>query len=247
MNIRIGLYDFFAYTLPGSFFILVICYFLYAYGILKIDPISELKSLTVISFVVILGIGYIFGLLIDPISYRWARLFQKRFREAAKEALDEFHRQHNWIFLNIEPTETSILLQAVKRKSIDQAMDVEQHNVVSILLRNISFCFILISINCLIFFFAYNFLVANIILAVLFFALAILAVRRSRIRRHWFLMAVYEAFYVHYLLDNKIIVGKFISPKGTEEDQAQNGKELAPTQEAISQTKMTESSPPLGQ
>jgi len=202
MSIRVGLYDFFAYTLPGIFYLALIGFWLNTVGLLVID-FSALKDFSLVVLFAIISVGYITGLLIDPLAYRWMRLFQNRNRDAAKAAFDEFTQRHTWVNLSYESKDWGILLRAVKSVSMEAAADVEQHNVAAIMLRNISLAFIFSFVSCAVYYFVALSNLWVIALGLIFFVLAIVAMRRNRIRRHWFYMAVFEAFTAHFLLDNK--------------------------------------------
>ena len=202
MSIRVSLYDFFAYTLPGIFYLAIICFWLNTSGLLGMD-FSVLNDFSLVVLFVMVIAGYILALLIDPIAYRWMRLFQKSNSQVAKAAYDEFTRGHTWVKLNYEAEDWGILLRAVKSVSMEAAADVEQHNVAFILLRNISFAFVLCLISAVIYFFVFFSNPWVLGLGFIFFVLAILAMARSAIRRHWFYMAVFEAFTAHFLLDRQ--------------------------------------------
>lgn len=202
MSIRVGLYDFFAYTLPGISYLIIVGFWLSTVGLFVID-LPTLNGFSLAVLFVIVGAGYITGLLIDPLAYRWVRFFQSRNRDAAKAAFDEFTQQHPWVNLNYDAKDWGILFRAVKSVSLDAAADVEQHNVAAIMLRNISLAFIFSSISALVY---YIFVLSNLWvlgLGLVFLMLAIVAMRRSRLRRHWFYVGVFEAFTAHFLLDSK--------------------------------------------
>jgi hypothetical protein len=203
MSIRIGLYEFFAYTLPGIFYMVLIGFWLNASGLIRVD-FTTLNDLSLPFLLVLVSVGYIIGLLIDAFAYRWIRLFQSRNRDAAKAAYDEIINRHKWLNLDFDSSDWAILLRAVKSKSLEAAADVEQHNVAAIMLRNISLALILCSVSCLVAFFVLNSSIWIIVLCVAFFALAILALKRSQVRRHWFYLGVFEAFAAHFLLDEKL-------------------------------------------
>jgi len=131
------------------------------------------------------------------------RLFQSRNRDAAKAAFDEFTKTHSWVDLNYDSDDWGILLRAVKSISLEAATDVEQHNVAAIMLRNISLAFVFSSISCVIYYFVALSNPWILALGLVFFILAFVSMRRNRIRRHWFYMAVFEAFTAHFLLDHK--------------------------------------------
>ena len=202
MSIRVGLYDFFAYTLPGIFYLAILGFWLHSFGLLVID-FSILKDIYWAVLFLVVGAGYIIALLIDPIAYGSMRLLYKRNRDVAKAAYDGFTQRYSWVNLNYDAKDWGILLRAVKSVSMEAAADVEQHNVAFIMLRNIGFAFVLCLISSVIYFF---FILPDLWvlgLGFLFLILAILAMRRSNIRRHWFYMAVFEAFAAHFLLDTQ--------------------------------------------
>lgn len=207
MSIRVGLYDFFAYTLPGIFYIAIITFWLNTIGLLVID-FSVLKDFSLEVLFVFVGAGYITGLIIDPIAYRLMRFFNSRNSDAAKAAYDEFTQQHSWVNLNYEANDWNILLRAVKSVSMEAAVDVEQHNVAFIMLRNISFAFVLCLISSVIYYFVVLPNIWALGLGFLFLIMAILAMRRSKIRRDWFYISIFEAFTAHFLLDNQTDKGK---------------------------------------
>jgi hypothetical protein len=207
MSIRVGLYDFFAYTLPGIFYLGIIGFWFNVTGLLVVD-LTTLKDFWGAVTFVIVAAGYIIGLLIDSLAYRWMRLFYNRNRDATKAAFDEFTKRHSWVKLNYEAKDWGILLRAVKSVSLEAAADVEQHNVAFIMLRNISLAFVFSSISSVVYYFVILSNIWILALGIVFFGLAIVALRRSGIRRHWFYMAVFEAFTAHFLLDEKAVNAK---------------------------------------
>ncbi len=200
MSIRVGLYDFFAYTLPGVFYLSIIGFWLNAIDLLVID-FSALKDFSLSILFAIVIVGYIIGLLIDPLAYRLMRLFQSRNGDAAKAAYDEFTQQHTWVKLGYDAKDWAILLRAVKSVSMEAAADVEQHNVAFIMLRNISLAFVFSMISSVVYYFAILSSLWVLGLGIVFLMMAILAMRRSGLRRHWFYLAVFEAFTAQFLLD----------------------------------------------
>jgi hypothetical protein len=207
MPIRIGLYDFFAYTLPGVLCLFIIGFWLNVTGLLAVDFLI-LNNLSLAVLLGIIGIGYIIGLLIEPVAYAWMKLFQRNKIDGTKVAFDEFIRQYPWVKVNFEHKDLSILLRAVKSVSMESAANVEEHNVAAIMLMNIGLVFSLSSISSAIYCFVILSNLWILVLALVFFVLAIAAMRRSRTRRHWFYKSVFETFTAHFLLDKTKIVQK---------------------------------------
>jgi hypothetical protein len=73
MSIRVGLYDFFAYTLLGIFYLIIIGFWLKTVGLLVVN-FSTTNDFSLIVLFVFVGAGYITGLLIDSLSYRWVNI-----------------------------------------------------------------------------------------------------------------------------------------------------------------------------
>jgi hypothetical protein len=203
MSIRIGLYDFFAYTIPGVFYILIIGFWLNAFQFVTLDG-AALNNLPLFVLFIIVGAGYVTGLLLDPIAYRWLRLFRSRNRDAVKSSFESFCNRYKWLDVKFSASDWSLLLLTLKHKSIEVAMDVEQHNVASIMLRNISLGFLLFSLGSLTFFIGINANAWNFAIAVISLALSGIALRRSSLRREWFYVGIFEAFSAHYLAEGNL-------------------------------------------
>ncbi|MFN8384132.1 MAG: hypothetical protein U0V02_19510 [Anaerolineales bacterium] len=205
MPIRIGLYDFFAYTLPGVLCLVIIGFWINVIGLWNID-FSILNSLSLAALLGIIGIGYIVGLLIEPLAYGWMKLLQQKKIDGMKVAFDEFTTQHPLIKVNFESRDLSILLRAIKSKSMEAAINVEEHNVAAIMLMNLSLVFILSSISTVIYYFAISTNLWILFLAFIFFVAALMTMSRSRTRRQWFYKSVFETFTAHFLLEKTKIV-----------------------------------------
>ncbi len=220
MSVRIGIYDFFSYTLPGVFYLLIIAYGLFVFGFIKIDP-NALSGFSFYSFLILIGAGYIAGSLLDPIAYRWSLFFQSRPRVARKFAFDEFHKLHPQIELNFKPEDWRILLYTLKHSSIEAATEIELHSVAGVMLRNISFGLALISTIYLLFFFVVNNNLWNLVLAGISFYFSTVAIKRGRLRRHWFYLSIFEAFVAYYLVQEKSISHKELVMYRNNENETQ--------------------------
>ncbi len=224
MSIRLSLYDFFSHTIPGVFYLLILGFWLNAFGAISIDP-AALADLSLSALLVLVGAGYIVGVLIDPIAYRWTRLFYSRNRVAAKIAFDEFHRQHPWALAGLEPDDWAILLQVIKSISHEASDDVERHSVAFIMLRNISFGLLITAICCLAYFFAVSRNPWNLGLAALFVALAFSANQRGIIRRGWFYLGIFE-----WLAAQELLRKDLINKRLLERDRQAGAEEEEPAQ-----------------
>lgn len=224
MSIRIGLYDLFAFTIPGVLYIVVALFGLSIFGFITLD-LNQIANLSIAWVLGLLGVGYVIGLLLDPMAHKWVRLFIPKNRDAKKTALASFRRKHPWVAIEFDPADWPILLNAVKIKSFDIAMEVEQHNVLYIMLRNISFALLLTALNfLLIFLFIYTHF-GNLVLAGVSLGLALIAAQRCKLRRHWFYVRIYEAYVACYLPSEEIVARTPTSLPNQEELEEQNEEE----------------------
>lgn len=202
MSIRVSLYDFFAYMIPGVFYILIAVFGLVLFGIIQLDP-TLLSNLSLFMFLVLVGAGYVLGQLIDAVAYIWMRLLRGRNKIAREKAFELFHQRYPWIELHFKPEEWAILLQALKIQSPDVEADIEQLNAMSIMLRNISLGLLITSF---IFFMAFITVythIGNLALAIIALALSFVAIDRCDIRRRWFYMSIFQVFATYHLVQEK--------------------------------------------
>ncbi len=74
MSIQISIYDFFAYTLiPGGVYFFIAIYTLSQLGVLNLDLLTFNPSF--FHLVIIAGMAYILGMLMEPIAKVWYNLF----------------------------------------------------------------------------------------------------------------------------------------------------------------------------
>jgi hypothetical protein len=204
MSIRIGLYDFFAHTIPGVFYILVAAFALAVFGYIDIDA-GFLGSLSIFAFLIVLGSGFVLGQLLDYVAYIWLRLVKSRNRTARQKAIEAFHQKYPWIELQLEPKEWAMFLYAIKIQMPEMAVEIEQLNAISISLRNISLGLLMTS---LIFFGTFITVythIGNLILAVITLLLSLIALDRANLRRHWFYLGIFEVFATNYLLEENLL------------------------------------------
>ena len=207
MSIRIGIYDFFAYLIPGVFYLLVAAFGLTMFGIVNID-LAQLMDISLFGFLVLLAAGFIVGLLFDLLAYKWFLLFRKRNSMARQEAFDAILKKYPWLELGFQPEEYSLMLKAIKIQIPEATMDIEHHNAIHIMFRNISLGLFIASLIFLLVFIIVFTHIGNLALAIFAFLLSYLAIDRSAQRRRWFYMDTYEAFVTNILLQQKKLDGK---------------------------------------
>ena len=202
MNIRLGIYEIFSRIIPGGFYVAALGQLLAILGLVKIDwqTINELSLTTSIGLIVI---AYILGGALDNFALMLYRLFKKPGYSARTFA--EFKRRHRdrWI-IDFEDGDWSVLLAFIRTKNLELSGEIDRHNALSIMLRNVGLGILIMVANNLIqFIISWNpiFIFISIVLSIL----AILVIREAVKFRGWFYSSIYETI-LAYRIDLENIV-----------------------------------------
>jgi hypothetical protein len=213
MSIRMGIYDFFAYTVPGGLYILTIVYSAMTFGLATID-IHYLSTLSAIQAIVIAFAAHITGLVIDPIARLWYRVFMRSY--LPQKVLDEFKATHANLDVKFQAKDWPILLAFLKRENVDVATDIEKNNATRIMLRSISFISIVNSVIQLGKSIQIH-SVWNLVLCLALLAFSILAGRQSARYDRWFYLSIYESSIAH---SPKVLDSWFLEQKTKTQQQS---------------------------
>lgn len=190
MAIRISLYDFFAYTVPGVFYLLVVGFAAVVFGLLPADW-SAFNDLSLTALIILVGAGYVVGILCTAVAQYWSRLF--RSRKQSRIAFREFASEHPWLRVYFEPADWDILLRLLKMSSEEAAADIEHLNVLSIMMRNISFGFGILAGVFVLYYFAVSAHAANLLFAVVAGVASVMAARSGATFSKWYFKAIFAA------------------------------------------------------
>lgn len=186
MNVRVGIYDFFSYLIPGSVFSFAILYSLNEMGIKLIDP----QTASSFEFFVSVGTAYILGFVVDVISKPWLRIFEpQKKRERIIQKFSYRYPAFKQIFYE---TDWYTFLVFIKRNDLDIGRDIEQNNATSIMLRNLSFAVLCLGVSLLTSLFSPG---NTLIVVPSFFCVVIsLILQRQSIKfKTWFYLGLYQA------------------------------------------------------
>jgi len=194
MNIRLGIYEIFSRIVPGGVYLLAVVQLLVTLGVLTLD----LQALNDISLIASLGLvvaAYVMGGALNPFSFVWLRLF--RVKGASEAALKAFKQKYegDWE-IDIEDKDWPILLAILRSKDLELAGEIERHNALSIMMRNVSLGMGMMAGN----FVAGFFLSRNtqdIFASIIIFLLALLVLRESAKFRRWYYDAVIETVFAY--------------------------------------------------
>ena len=196
MNIRLGIYEIFSRIVPGGLYIFTVGQLLVILGIVVPDW-QVLNSLSLVSGLGIMAVAYVFGETLDRFALAWFRVFCKRGYNSI--ALANFKRWYvdKWD-IDLKDTEWHILLAYIRTKDLALTDEIERHNAISIMLRNISLGLLFLAINCFIGYFlsrGIHYVVAGIA-SVLFAVLIIL----DSVKFHqWFFNSIYDTILAYRL------------------------------------------------
>ena len=189
MNIRLGIYEIFSRIVPGMFYIAAIVQLFVILGLIEInwDVVNEL-SLTAIAGIIV--VAYFVGEALDRFAIFWFRLFRKKGFSTRSFAAFKKKHQDQWT-IDFEDRDWPIVLAYIRTKNLELASEIERHNAISIMLRNVSFGFLLMAISSQIqFILSWDFLYMFISIALL--AIAVLLGRESGKFRGWFYNGIFE-------------------------------------------------------
>lgn len=189
MNIRLGIYEFFARIIPGAFYMAGLAQFLVVIGLLKVDW-QMLNNISLVVSVGLIVICYVLGEAFDRFALAWFRVFKKPgFSELTFTAFKKRY-QDRWE-LNFKGSDWPILLAFIRTKNMELAGEIERHNALSIMLRNVSVGLLIMVVNTLIQFIIVRSII-NVIVAAILLLISVLIIIESTKFRTWFYNGILE-------------------------------------------------------
>jgi len=188
MNIRINIYDFFAYTAPGGLYVLLVVYFLSKQQVINWGN----WELSVVHLIIAVAAAYILGVIGDEIKTKtWLRLFRRRGLYQA--TMEEFSSRNAHVKVDWAKMDWFILVSYIRKTNYEMAADVEHLNVSSIMYRNVSFALLLFSIVSTVEFISGNYSIYLIITFIVFLTSSVIMVKRAVELQKWFFQAIFQS------------------------------------------------------
>lgn len=188
MSIRIGIYDFFAYTIPGALMLLSILWFLDALGIQEIW--IKFNSLNTFQIVLSVVCCYLAGYVGDPFLAKWSGLFEPR--NFVHDTLDQLKKRNPEIEASINPVDWPIWMASIRRENLDLAFEIDRFLAIAKMLRGASIFLLLGGIIILIYVINNRFSAWYLILTIISAVLSVLTVRQSIKHKRWFYFVIFE-------------------------------------------------------
>ena len=214
MNIGLGVYDIFSRIVPGGFYLFTFIQFARVMNWIKIDW-TILKDIGILPSVGILLVAYTIGAAMDRIGSAWHRIFKKR--RMSTNVLNEFKNKHSdrWVF-DFEDKDLPVLSAYIRIRNPDIAQEIDRHNAVCIMLRNLSLGLFLLAIIEVIQAFSignWTILVLVSLLVFLSFQIAI----QARVFRDWSYSGIFETIIAYRLdLDGRVKPVKYSAKRKNE-------------------------------
>ena len=205
MSIKLGFYDFFAFTIPGSIYLIELFYVFKSFNVFKMEYISSNLSIGQILTVAIFS--YVIGHIFYPLSTNFVSFFIRK--EFSVQEYNKLVKRRSEISFNFKANDWVILLAKIRSDSIDQAVDIERLNALHIMLKNTSFAFILFSIIELIQLFIYKFIFLHLGFAIVSIYISIILIIQSNKYKRWFFSLIFQTIiarssdYSDFVRENK--------------------------------------------
>ena len=189
MNIRLGIYEIFSRIVPGGVYMVAVTQLLAILGVVTLN----FQTLNNISFLVSIGlivVAYILGGALDNLALTLFRLF-KRPRFSAW-SFAEFKKRHQdrWV-IDFDDQDWTLLLAHIRTRNLELGSEIDRHNAISIMSRNIGAGLLLIAVN-----FSVQAWQARdpiyLFPCVILLILSVLILREAVKFRGWFYNSIYE-------------------------------------------------------
>lgn len=197
MSIDLGIYDFFAYTLPGLLYLFAFNEFSKSINWKNVDFNSLVISgqeLNIINIMVIFVGGYLVGHLMDTVSNKFFDLFSTRKTRSNRKNwyMRSIKDRYPSLGVQFEPKDRTLLFALIRQRNIEMARILDNFSANNIMLRNVALGLFLLGIVQIIFFFR-NGVLESLFLSIVFFLLFFLSKTRSDQYRGWFIKDVLRA------------------------------------------------------
>lgn len=202
MSINLGFYDFFSYLLPGFVYLYAVNDLLKVLGLKHVDLANFMQAGQEPAFGLValaLFAAYIVGHIFDPLSLKFFFQFIFRIRNqngATTISLNTIKERYPQLNIKFAPKDWEALLIILRQRSFETAQSIDRFQADSIMLRNIAFGLLLMTLaNVIAFFTTMNVFYLLLAFAELF-ACWMLASESFKFRT-WFFTQIYEGSLIY--------------------------------------------------
>lgn len=211
MNVQLGIYELFSTIIPGCVYLVSVVQILIITDVLKLDRLDAtvIADMSLALLILFLIAAYLLGVIFSPFGLLWYKVFKRK--DQSLESLQTLKQRHksSWV-IDFSNEDWHVLLAYVRSKNLDLARENERHLASSIMLRNISFGFlVLATVNIVQSGIAWNlsFLLAGVGLMIL----SLITIFESKKFRRWYYDSVLSSV-IAYRIDIDKSIKPFESP-----------------------------------
>ncbi len=198
MSFTIGIYDLFAYTIPGLLYLFVINEFLQTVGsphLQSSDFLNLPSGVGLAALAAILVAAHLLGHLLDPVAQRLIDIIPNR-KKPSQAALDRLKERYPSVDIQFAARDWSLLFSLLRQRNLESSKIVDTYQADCIMFRNL-FTGLLVSVILQIANLARGYNPITLVGALFTACLSILAATRSRMFNIWFFTGIFEAS-LHY-------------------------------------------------
>jgi hypothetical protein len=205
MSVKLGIYDFFAYTIPGGIITTAIIFVVVNHFGFVID----VSKVSIFEFVVLVTLAYLMGYVNDFIARKtWYKIFHRK--NLYETTIADLNKRNRAFDVVLNEIDWYIPFAFIKKKNLDMAQDIDKLNVQNIMLRNSSFGILVFAIIFGIEFFLNGYLLNYAIASVFCLVVSIILARESIKFASWFYQSIYQHL-VALLVTSEQLPIKFVS------------------------------------
>lgn len=143
MSIKIDLYDLFAYTIPGGFYLFTILYLCQILNITSVD-VNQINDFSAWLLIIGAAVAYAIGHIFDPLSYRVQSWFRRNIPKR-NQFLHRYRARPNALRLAFGDGDQPILRAYITKHCPELADKIDKNGAIRTMLRNISLNFMFLA------------------------------------------------------------------------------------------------------
>jgi hypothetical protein len=207
MSINLGIYDFFAYLVPGLMYLFLLNEFSSRIGLASFN-ITQLNLDFGVAGVIVLA-AYVIGHLFDVFAQWFCYKLLTR-KSIPATTLENIQTQYPHLNIRFEPKDYHLLFVLLRERNLPFTEVLDRFEANSILLKNVSFASILFAILQLSTLFG-DFSIVNLLLFLSGVTVCWMAFNSSRMYHTWFFLDVFEASLAYGTDIQEVLANKKIS------------------------------------
>lgn len=198
MSISLGVYDFYAYIIPGLLYLFVTNELFRNVGWRFVDVgiwFQPGQAPGIIFAIAILLLAYLVGHMLDIVAYQFYLILRYRLRHkegVSDHQLNYLRKRYPYLDIQYNPKDWNTLFTLLRERNNDIAKVIDKYQADSIMLRNIAFSMFLFAIMQVALFFTTG-LWENLSVAMVSFLISSLSMNKSNRFRAWSYTTIFEA------------------------------------------------------